>query len=196
MGLRARHAALTAVPALVLAACSGGAPATEAPKATATGTDKPAATQTAQATETPAPTLNIGTPKIEFTPGSVVIPLSEALDPKQWPKRQITNAQLEAAINSVTTLDDTTRKNLPNKLKLCEEGINGNHSTPARLGMCEALAVGILRAWNDGDPNAPQAFAVFEAYMVSPNGGFAVDFKPQVDDHFRELLTSYRIPFT
>ena len=194
-GRRAGFAALAAVLALALIGCGGGAPAATPPESTAPGTYEPAATQTLPPTLAASQTLNIGTPGTDFTPGVVVIPLSELLDPKEWPKT-VTNGQLEDAIGAVDVqnLDRATKNNLAKRIAICEKGVGNSMVSSERAGMCEGLAIGMLQAWNHGDQNARVAFELLYAYLVAPGYGFYQDFKNGADFHFVDACRSYGIP--
>lgn len=189
-GFRAKLAALATVPAFIIAACGGAAPATRTPEATATGTG----TNTPAATEKASPTTTAtATPKPEITPNGVVIPLSKILHPTEWPAKPVTNAQFEAAINSIQSIAATP--NIAQAIHDCELGDNsGLDKIMSRLPTCENIAVHVLLAWNKGDSNAPAAFTTIWAYIASPNGGFANYAAPTAENAITKAMAGYGVP--
>lgn len=178
----------------MLASCAA-AHTSPVPTASQHQTTSPSATPNATSTATAIETVR-ATP----TPNGVVIPLSEILNPKTWPKSTVTDAQFETALRSIRSPLVAGMANLESGIHDCEKGDDSLlDPIMRRLPSCEIVAAWVLRAWNAGDANAPSAFPVFYAYMVMPSanvsdGGFAQQFKAMIDHDLASACKGYGVP--
>ncbi len=179
-GVRTRLVAFAAPVLFVVVACGGGGGTPATPGATGTGV-QPSATEMATATASPVvetrpPTTSATSAHV--TPAATSITqLAPELPPTDTPEREVTNAQLETAVEAVVPGAGSS-----SNVRSCEKGdpSSGVSMEESRFVSCKALLIILLRYQLQGNPNARQAAIDVYEYAVGKYG-FAPGRKAELD---------------